>query len=192
MRNVLCNYFGITGVFIAASLLIIKIAFGEDVPAESPVHIQLREETGKIGSGLENLQLINNLRIEVARKGDQAERKRIREALRDGDPVRQYEAIVMAKAVGGSDMICGLAELLNDTNDYRSISLAGADPNKRQDDVVIAPPRIEAARALAALVNAPLVSASDRSTPIFSEEDVVMWKKWWDENRQYYEHLARP
>ncbi|MDR0994631.1 MAG: hypothetical protein LBN38_08755 [Verrucomicrobiota bacterium] len=187
MRITYFNYFRMADIFVAALLLVTEIAFGKEVPTESPAQIQLREEIGKMGSESENLQLIKNLRIEVARIGDQAERKRIREALRDADPVRQYEAIMMAKAVRGSDMICGLAELLSDTNGYRSISLVGADQDKRQDDIVFAPPRIEAAKALAEIVNVPLVSSSGGGKPIFLEKDVIIWKKWWHDNKQRYE-----
>ena len=192
MKSTWCQYFGVAGVFIASVLLFPKAASSDEALGDSSAHIQLKKEADKIGSGLENPLIIRNLRVEVARMGDQSERKRIREALRDKDPAHQYEAIIMAKAVRGSDMICGLAELLNDTNGYRSLDLVGAEPSNRQDDVVFAPPSIEAAKALSELIDTPPVPPPGKGKNVYSEEDVALWKTWWEENRMHYEAQVGP
>jgi len=192
MKRIWRQYCGITGVLIAFTLFTETSTGGDGITGESSMQVQLKIEVEKIGSGLENPMLIKNLRIEVARAGNQSERNRIREALRDENPALQYEAIEMAKAVRGSDMICGLAELLSDTNSYRSLDLVGVTPGKRQDDVVFAPPSIEAAKALAELVDAPPVPPIGKDKNIYTENDVALWRIWWHENKSKFELEERP
>ena len=154
----------------------------------SEAHIQLEAETAKRGSGQENSGLIKKLRIEVARSGDETERKKIMTELKDEDPVRQSEAIEMAKSVGGEDMICGLAELLSDTNGYRSVEIdempQGSQP---QGDMVFGPPSEQAAIALSHLIDNPPVPPIGKDKKFYTEEDVLAWRKWWQANRSKFE-----
>jgi hypothetical protein len=153
----------------------------------SEAHIQLETEMAKRGSGQENLGLIKKLRIEVARSGDETERKMIRMELKDEDPVRQSEAIEMAKSIGGEDMICGLAELLSDTNGYRVVKInempQGSQP---QGDIVFGSPSEQAAIALSHLIDNPPVPPIGRDKKFYTEEDVLVWRKWWQANKSKF------
>ncbi|MGI6599748.1 MAG: hypothetical protein ACOX3F_08655 [Kiritimatiellia bacterium] len=171
---------------VAGLLFLMWQAYGGEkgTTERSEAHIHLEAETAKRGSGQENPGLIKKLRIEVARSGDAAERKKIRTELKDEDPVRQSEAIEMAKSVGGEDMICWLAELLSDTNGYRSVEIAempqGSQP---QGDVVLGPPSEQAAIALSHLIDNPPVPPIGADKKFYTEEDVLTWRRWWETNK---------
>ena len=154
----------------------------------SKAYVQLEAETAKRGSGQENLGLIKKLRMEVARSGDETERKRIRTELKDEDPVRQSEAIEMAKSVGGEDMVRELADLLSDTNGYRSVKIDGMPQGSQlQGDMVFGPPSEQAAIALSHLIDNPPVPPIGEDKKFYTEEDVLTWRKWWQTNKAKFE-----
>jgi len=153
----------------------------------SEAYIQLEAETAKRGSGQEKPGLIKKLRIEVARSGNETERKKIRTELKDEDPVRQSEAIEMAKSVGGEDMIRGLAELLSDTNGYRTVKIDGMPQGSQpQGDMVFGPPSEQAAIALSHLIDNPPVPPIGKDKKFYTEEDVLAWRKWWQANKSKF------
>ena len=192
MKTILFQYYSVVPIVLLSVFLFSYTAFCNDESPDSSPQIQLAKEIDKLGSGLENPMTIRSLRIEVARSGDQSERKRIMDDLKNTNPARQYEAIVMANSVRGSDMICGLAELLSDTNGYRSLEILSADQEERQDDVVFSPPSIEAAKALSEIVESPPEKILEKGQHVYTEEDVNVWKAWWADNRINYEAHPRP
>lgn len=150
---------------------------------QSETYIQLKAEMNKIGSGQENPALFRKLRIEVAREGDVTERKKIIAQLQDKETARQYEAIEMAKSVGGTDMICGLAGLLSNTTSYRSMDLGPVAEGRAQGDVLFEPTRVVAAKALSELVDKPPVPPIGKDKKFYTEEDVLAWQRWWEANK---------
>lgn len=175
----------------AVSLLIVMGQSDGDennATERSEASIQLKAEMEKLGSNYENPALLKKLRIEVARSGDVIERKKIRAELKDKDVVRQFEAIEMAKSVGGPDMISGLADLLSDTTGYRSINLSGQfDESRAQGDVVFEPPRLVAAKALSELLGNPPVPPIGKDKKFYTEEDVLTWQRWWQANKAKFQ-----
>ena len=114
--------------------------------------------------------------------------KEMSKRLKDKNPIRQFEAIETAKSVGGPDMIRGLAELLNDTNEYISVNFVGQfHGSNAQGDIVFEPPRYLAAKALSEIVENPPVPPVGENKKYYTEEDVVIWQAWWAENKQKFE-----
>lgn len=181
----------VKGIACSAIILMVPIvtSYGSEEAASNRIEASTQRKVvmKKQDTSEENPELLKELLIQAARAGDKMARQKIRMQLKDKDPVRQFEAIEMAKSVGGPDMIRALADLLNDTNGYRSVNLLEpAEESSAQDDVVFEPPRILAAKALAEIVENPPVPPVGRKKKFYTEEDILTWLRWWEVNKNKY------
>jgi hypothetical protein len=58
---------------------------------------------------------------------------------------------------------------------------------KYQSGLVVGPPCENAALALAQLVENPPVPPLGKDKKIYTQKDVAVWRKWWEENKAKYE-----
>jgi len=171
-------------------LTVVSSGFAQQLDTEKTqiLRSQLTKELSKISTGQENQGVIRKLRNDLAKTGDALERASIYANMKHNDPYVQFVAIKSAEYVGGDDMICRLAELLSDTNGYRSAQTATRGPQGQppQDVLVYAPPRIVAARTLANLVENPPVAPIGKRKKLYTEDDVEKWREWWVANSNKY------
>lgn len=161
---------------------------GEDKTAVKALRSQLKRELSETGKDRQRSVEVRQIRRELAKVGDLEERMRIIERLKSEDPATQLNAVQDAAYVDGCDMIAALAELLNVTNGYQSVTSGELGPKgeRLQGDLVYEPVRLVAAKALATLVENPPVPAVGKEKKFYTEEDVKQWQKWWKKNKKQY------
>ena len=180
---------GKTARCIIVPLAMALVSCGEETKVSlDSVLDQLKAERARLNTELENPARIDVLRVRAARAGDETERKGVIAQLYDTDPQRQQNATSMAKDIGGRDMIRGLAGTLGDTNGWRfseiKVSPTGELP---QGVIMYVPPSLLAIMMLSQMVETPPVMVKGTAWMRYTDDDVEIWKKWWEENKTKYE-----
>ena len=188
-------HFGIekTVCCMAVSLGMAWASRGEEAKTSQPSALaELKAERARLGTILEHSERIKTLRVEAARAGDETERKGVIAQLHDTIPYRQQDAAIMAKDIGGMDMIRGLAGLLGSTNEWRLpervLPPTGEKPPSCQ---MFLPPRILAAMMLSQMVGKPPAELKEKDWKFYTDAEVEIWKKWWEENKAKYEDKGK-
>ena len=124
--------------------------------------------------------------------GDKAERKRIIAQLHDGDIQRQANAARIAREIGGADMICGFADVLSSTNEWRMPERVRSPTGEMpQSCIVYLPPKLAAAMTLAQMVETPPAELKGKRWMFYTDADIEIWKKWWEKNKAQYEDKGK-
>lgn len=148
---------------------------------------ELEKNRSLIGMGQENRGKMRKLRVELARRGDEEARKQIFTALHSNDLLEQSNALVDTALLGDKEAVYHLAEMLNDPNPGGRITYRTPDGKVvKSNDEGVRPPRIVAAKKLAALVDNPPVPPIGGTKKYYTEEDVQKWREWWQANSNRY------
>jgi hypothetical protein len=188
----------ICSVFVM--LFSVVLLFAEDQPPKSAplgggdkatinaLRSQLKRELSETGKDRQRSVEVRQIRRKLAKMGDLEERMRIIERLKSEDPATQLNAVQDAAYVDGRDMIAALAELLNVTNGYQSVTSGELGPKgeRLQGDLVYEPVSLVAAKALAKLVETPPVPPVGKEKKFYTDDDVKKWQKWWEKNKKQY------
>ena len=146
------------------------------------LYAELEKYVAWEGTGRQNQPYVRNLRVELARRGDQDERQRIFQEMKGTNSEKRFAAIDDAARLGDREAVYHLAELLSDTNGYFRIS-----------DVVRSPPSIVAALHLSRMIENPPVPPSGKRYDNMHdhEEDFAIWPKWWQEHKAEFAEFEK-
>ena len=196
MKNTRFHFtIGKTGYRIVMPLIMVLASCGE-APKEPdplpPILAELKAERAKLGNPVMDPDHLDILRVKAARAGDETERKGVIAQLHDADLWRKERAAAMAKNIGGWDMIRGLAGMLGDTNGWRSAktvrSPTGEEP---QSSIIFVPPSLMAAMMLSQIVEKSPDEVKGKYWKHYTDADVEVWKKWWEQNKAKYEDKGK-
>jgi len=131
--------------------------------------------------GNENSVEVLRIRRDLAKIGDRKERSDLIMRLKSDSPQIKYGAIQDAEYVGGSDMIFGLAQLLDAPEGYDTATTLHKtlpDGEQPQCDIIYEPVSIAAAMALAEIVENPPVPPIGENKKFYTKDDVKKWLEW--------------
>ncbi len=147
----------------------------------SGLRSELEKNNALVGSGHENHGMVRKLRVELAKRGDGAERNRIFTALHSTNLIQQAYALEDASLIGDAEAVCRLAEILNDPSPGGRIS----------SDEAVMPPRLVAAMKLSELIEPSPVLPIGPDKKFYTEADVAKWQVWWETNRVRFQPAGK-
>ena len=165
--------------------------------AEGPSMDELRFEVAKF-------ELMNELktepvyystrdiRIELARRGDKAERDRIFQAMKGTNLLERHYAIQDAVQIGDKGAIYHLAELLNDPSIKWIPIREGVEGGMTHVRTYKENrPQLTAVLELANMIENPPVSLDGKKwSDNYTDEEIAIWQAWWQENKAVYKEFA--
>lgn len=154
---------------------------------------QLRDELSKqnllSGTGQENVMAMRKLRVELARRGDKEEHRRIVSSLQSSNLLVQSQAIEDVAKIGDTEAIYALGEMLSDPNPGGRITFESPGGKSiRSSDEAVEAPRLVAAQKLASLIASPPVPPIGDSKKFYTDTDVEQWRAWWNVHKTEYQH----
>ncbi len=156
--------------------------------SDTDLRTELERNKALIGSGQENRGMMRKLRVELAKRGDKAERERLFASMRSENLVEQSDALEDAALLGDEEAIYHLAEMLNDPSPGGRVTTVAPDGTViRSNDHAVMAPRMTAALKLSELIENPPVPPIGKDKKFYTEEDVLAWRKWWQANKSKFE-----